>query len=98
MEQYDSISWLYEVLYAGYDKEELGQAFMVEHEGLLDRYKNGKFHDASCGNGVQAVALKARGYEITASDIIEEMLRLTHSYAMEKQVELFCWIVATGTC
>lgn len=88
MEQYDTLSRLYEVLYAGYNKEELGQAFIDEHEELFSRYKNGKFHDVSCGNGVQAVALKQRGYEISASDISEEMLRLTKAYAMEKKVEL----------
>lgn len=88
VEQYDSISWLYEVLYAGYNKEELGQAFIDEHEELFSRYRNARFHDASCGNGVQAVALKAHGYEISASDISEEMLRLTHAHAIDKKVEL----------
>ena len=88
MEQYDTISWLYEVPYAGYSKDELGRGFIDEHEELFSRYSNGRFHDVSCGNGVQAVALKAQGYEITASDISAEMLRLTHAYSMEKHVVL----------
>jgi len=88
VEQYDTISWLYEVPYAGYNKDELGRGFIDEHEELFSRYSNGRFHDVSCGNGVQAVALKAQGYEITASDISAEMLRLTHAYAMEKHVVL----------
>ena len=89
MEEYDTMSWLYEVLYAGYNKEELGHAFLDAHDRLFRRYKHGKLHDASCGNGVQAVALKSRGYEISASDISEEMLCLTRSYAQEKQLELY---------
>ena len=88
VEEYDSLSWLYEVLYAGYNKAELGQAFLDEHAELFSRNKFGKFHDASCGNGVQAVTLRARGYEISASDISEEMLNLTRAYAQEKQVDL----------
>lgn len=91
MDEYDSLSWLYEVLYAGYHKEELGHAFVAEHKELFDRYEHGKLHDASCGNGVQAVALKARGYAITASDISEEMLRLTCAYAREQHVKLYAF-------
>ena len=46
MEQYDTISWLYEVLYVGYSKEEMGQDFIEEHGKLFNRYRNGRFHDA----------------------------------------------------
>ena len=88
MEEYDSLGWFYEVLYAGSNKAEMGQAFIDEHAELLSRNKSGKFHDASCGNGVQAVTLKARGYEISASDISAEMLNLTQAYAQEKHVDL----------
>ncbi len=88
MVEYDALSWLYEVLYAGFNKDELGHAFIDEHSDLLIRYRSGRLHDASCGNGVQAVALRARGYDISASDISEEMLQLTRKYAKNKQVAL----------
>jgi hypothetical protein len=34
MDQYDSLSWLYEVLYAEHDTNQLGQAFLTEHEHI----------------------------------------------------------------
>lgn len=91
MNQYDSLSWLYEVLYAEYDNNQLGHDFLKEHESLLKVNTDLRIHDASCGNGVQAIALEKAGYKITASDISQEMIKLAkkNSAKVNANLEIF---------
>jgi 2-polyprenyl-3-methyl-5-hydroxy-6-metoxy-1,4-benzoquinol methylase len=83
-EQYNSLSFFYNVLYAGFENSVLEDVFLSEHHELL-RYlrPNAEILDASCGNGIQSTALAKKGYNITACDISEEMIELTKKYANE---------------
>ena len=47
---------------------------------------NAKILDASCGNGIQATALAKEGFNITATDISEDMLELAKKYASSRDV------------
>lgn len=81
-EQYNSMSFFYNVLYADMDLIALEDAFIKEHNDLLKSLdENAKILDSSCGNGVQATALCRKGYDVTASDISIEMITLASSYA-----------------
>ncbi|MFW6377705.1 MAG: class I SAM-dependent methyltransferase [bacterium] len=88
-EQYNSMSFFYDVLYANYDVSEFGNEFIKEHEKLLATLsENAKILDSSCGKGVQAVALKEQGFDITATDISKEMIHLTESYAEDNNLSI----------
>lgn len=83
-EQYNSLSFFYNVLYAGFESSVLEEVFIDEHHELLKYLSpNAKVLDASCGNGIQSTALSKKGYNITACDISEEMIALTKKYANE---------------
>lgn len=76
-EQYNSLSYFYNVLYAGFESTFLEEIFIDEHQQILSNLKpNAKILDASCGNGIQATALAKEGFNITATDISEDMLEL----------------------
>lgn len=57
--QYNSMSYFYNVLYSVCDMMEFEKAFIEEYKDLFESLpQNGKVLDSSCGNGVQATALK----------------------------------------
>lgn len=86
-EQYNSLSFFYNVLYAGFENSILEEVFIEEHHKLLKYLSpNAKILDASCGNGIQSTALSKKGYDITACDISEEMIELTKKYAKKHGV------------
>jgi len=86
-EQYNSLSFFYNVLYAGFENSILEEIFIEEHHEILkDLSPNSKILDASCGNGIQSTALAKKGYNITACDISEVMIALTKKYAMAHDV------------
>jgi glycine/sarcosine N-methyltransferase len=88
MDQYDSMSWLYEVLYAEQEMDQLGQLFLKEHESLIKRSTTSRIRDVSCGNGMQAIALCRAGLNVRASDKSSEMIRLARRNAEEMKVPL----------
>lgn len=95
-QQYDSMSFFYSVLYAGYDPIFFENEFIDEHKNILDGLPyNARILDSSCGNGLQASALKRRGFDVTASDVSEEMVRLTKEYAESNEltfpIECIAW-------
>ncbi|MDP4094058.1 MAG: class I SAM-dependent methyltransferase [Bacillota bacterium] len=85
--QYDSMSFFYDVLYSGVDKRAWEEAFIDEFRDLLSSLPaNAKVLDSSCGNGIQAAALKRNGIDVTATDISEEMINLTEKYAQSNNL------------
>jgi SAM-dependent methyltransferase len=66
---------------------EFEKAFIEEYKDLLESLpRNGKVLDSSCGNGVQATALKRIGIDVTGTDISEEMINLTHQYSKDNNL------------
>lgn len=88
MELYDSIGWLYEVLYADHKIDWHEKAFIKEHDSILKNYTGCKIHVAACGNGIQAIALKQAGYDVTASDVSKEMVLLASQNAAKHGLSL----------
>lgn len=86
-EQYNSMSFFYNVLYSGFDLRDYENEFLDEYKELLaDLQPNAKVLDSSCGNGIQATALKRCGIDVTATDISEEMINLTQQYAFDNRL------------
>ncbi|MHC1682214.1 MAG: class I SAM-dependent methyltransferase [Clostridiaceae bacterium] len=86
-EQYDSMSYFYNVLYSGVSMKVYEEEFMNQYKELLDSLpSNAKILDSSCGNGVQATALKRNGYDVFATDISKEMIALTNKYASDNNL------------
>jgi len=85
--QYNSMSYFYNVLYSGCDMRDYENEFIDEYKDLFDNLQpNAKVLDSSCGNGIQATALKRCGIDITATDISEEMINLTRQYAKDNHL------------
>ncbi len=88
-EQYNSISYYYEIFYSGSDLTKLENDFINQHKEYLDQLPKGaKICDCACGNGIQAIALKKRGFDVLAADISDEMVSLAIKNAKERNVEL----------
>jgi glycine/sarcosine N-methyltransferase len=95
-EQYNSMSHFYNVLYSGCDMKVYEESFIMEYKELLSGLQsNAKVLDSSCGNGIQAAALKRRGFNVTATDISKEMIKLTQQYAklnnLSFQIKQLSW-------
>lgn len=85
--QYNSMSYFYNVLYSGCDMKEYEDAFIEEYTDLLNNLpENAKVLDSSCGNGVQATALKRNGVNVIGTDISEEMINLAEQYAKDNNL------------
>ncbi len=85
--QYDSMSYFYDVLYSGSDMRAWEDAFIDEYRHLLNSLPmNAKVLDSSCGNGIQATALKRNGINVIATDISKEMINLTQKYAQNNNL------------
>ncbi len=46
-----------------------------------------KVYDCTCGIGTQALGLRAKGYEVAASDLSPEMVRFANQYAEERNLK-----------
>lgn len=85
--QYNSMSYFYDVLYSGCALREYEDAFIDEFRSLLNNLPPGaKILDSSCGNGIQATALKRNGFDVIGTDISEEMIRLTRQYSNDNNL------------
>jgi len=85
--QYDSMSHFYNVLYSGCDMRAWEDDFINGFRNLLnDLPMNAKVLDSSCGNGIQATALKRNGINVIGTDISEEMINLTQEYAKSNNI------------
>jgi 2-polyprenyl-3-methyl-5-hydroxy-6-metoxy-1,4-benzoquinol methylase len=81
-QQYNSMSYFYNVLYSGCDMKTYEDDFMNEYSEIINSLpSNAKILDSSCGNGIQATALKRNGFDVTGTDISNEMINLTQQYA-----------------
>lgn len=81
-EQYNLMSHYYNVLYAGANTKVYEDEFINLYKEILDELPlNARVLDSSCGNGIQAAALKRKGIDVVGTDISEEMIRLTEEYA-----------------
>jgi ubiquinone/menaquinone biosynthesis C-methylase UbiE len=87
-EQYNNIAEHYEIFYSGFDMNAFAKDFINQHESFLNALpKNAKLCDCSCGNGIQAIALKKAGFDVVATDISDEMIHLTQKNAKENNVD-----------
>lgn len=87
-EQYNNISYYYEIFYSGIDSIQIENEFINQHNEYLERLpSNAKICDCACGNGIQAIALKRQGFDVMATDISDEMIRLTVKNAKEKNID-----------
>ncbi len=87
-EQYNNISFYYEIFYSGIDSTQFENEFIIQHKEYLDRVpNNAKICDCACGNGIQAIALKKQGFDVMATDISDEMIRLTKKKAKENKLD-----------
>ena len=85
--QYNSMSHFYNVLHSGCDMREYEDTFIEEYKDLLSSLPvNAKVLDSSCGNGIQATALKRNGVNVIGTDISEEMINLTQQYAKDNDL------------
>lgn len=81
------MSHFYNVLYSGCDMKEYEDIFIDEYRDLLNSLQmNAKVLDSSCGNGIQAIALKRNGINVIGTDISEEMINLTQQYAKDNNL------------
>jgi len=88
-EQYNSMSFFYDVLYASYNLKDFEDEFLNKNKELLASLpKDAKILDSACGKGVQAAALKKEGFDVTATDISEEMINLTKEYAEKNNLSI----------
>jgi 2-polyprenyl-3-methyl-5-hydroxy-6-metoxy-1,4-benzoquinol methylase len=90
-QDYNKMSWLYHALYGEMSAEQLVQLdYVKNHNELLRSYNNHDLSilDSACGNGVQATALALNGYHVTATDISNEMVKLTREFAKKHDVEI----------
>jgi len=90
-QDYNKMSWLYNALYGEMPIERLRQLdYVKNHSELLLSYdkKHLSILDSACGNGVQATALALNGYQVTATDISSEMVKLTRESAKKHRVEI----------
>ncbi|MCX7921454.1 MAG: bifunctional GNAT family N-acetyltransferase/class I SAM-dependent methyltransferase [Clostridia bacterium] len=86
-EQYNSMSFFYDVLYAGINPTVWEEAFIDEYRALLESlHPDARILDCSCGNGIQAAALSRNGFNVYASDISKEMIHLTEKYAKKSNL------------
>ncbi|MTI70336.1 MAG: class I SAM-dependent methyltransferase [Firmicutes bacterium] len=80
--QYNIMSHFYNVLYAEADMKDYEDEFINQYKEVLKELpQNAKVLDSSCGNGIQATALKKEGIEVVGTDISEEMVKLSKQYA-----------------
>jgi len=87
-DQYNHISNYYEIFYSGCDFIQFEKDFIKQHKDFLEKLpKDAKLCDCSCGNGLQAIALKKEGYDIIATDISDEMINLTLKNAKNNNLE-----------
>lgn len=81
-EQYNSMSYFYNVLYSVCDMKAYEDEFVNEYKDLIHSLQgDAKVLDSSCGNGIQAAALKKHGINVIGTDISKEMIALTQQYA-----------------
>jgi len=87
-DQYNKIADFYEIFYSDLDFIQFENDFIKQHQEFLDTLpENAKICDCSCGNGLQAIALKKAGFDILATDISDEMIRLTVKNSKKSNVE-----------
>jgi 2-polyprenyl-3-methyl-5-hydroxy-6-metoxy-1,4-benzoquinol methylase len=90
-QDYDKMNWLYNAFYGDMATEKLRQLEFIEsHKNLLQSYTNKEVSilDSACGNGVQATALALNGYNVTATDISNEMVKLANEFSQKHNVSI----------
>lgn len=89
-QDYDKMNWLYNAFYGNMATEQLQQLeFIEDHKNLLQSYdKEVSILDSACGNGVQATALALNGYNVTATDISSEMIKLANELSQKHNVSI----------
>lgn len=90
-QDYDKMNWLYNAFYGDMTTEELRQLeFIKKHRNLLQLYtdKEVSILDSACGNGVQATALALNGYNVTATDVSSEMVKLANEFSQKHNVSI----------
>lgn len=96
-QDYDKMNWLYNAFYGDMATEQLRQLEFIEtHKNLLQSYtdKEVSILDSACGNGVQATALALNGYNVTATDISSEMVKLANELSQKHNVSISTEVMA----
>lgn len=84
--EYNKMNWLYNSLYGDISTDDLKQLDFIEtHAQLLSSYDKDTLSiiDSACGNGIQATALALNGYNVVATDISGEFIKLTNEFAIK---------------
>lgn len=90
-QDYDKMNWLYSAFYGDMDTKQIRQLEFIEmHKNLLQEYtgKEVSILDSACGNGVQATALALNGYNVTATDISSEMIKLADEFSRKHNASI----------
>lgn len=90
-QDYDKVNWLYNAFYGDMTTEQLRQLEFIEnHRNLLESYTDKEIFilDSACGNGVQATALALNGYNVAATDISSEMVKLANEFSQKHNVSI----------
>jgi SAM-dependent methyltransferase len=85
---YNSLAPYYKYIYLDWDKSVAGQA--GDLDSIIKEYFGRKktLLDASCGIGTQSIGLAGLGYEISASDISDEAVKLARQETEKRSLKI----------
>ena len=85
---YNSLAPYYKYIYFDWDKSVENQAKSLD--SIIKEFFSGKktLLDASCGIGTQSIGLAELGYEVSASDLSDEEVKLAKQEADKRKLKI----------